>query len=80
MSFRVRKAGYSMRHTFEEFVTRYHMLLRDIEAKSRNPQEVSELIASSLLGSTGWEMGTRRIFLKVRKISKKGISKHTFSK
>ncbi|XP_031564569.1 unconventional myosin-VIIa-like [Actinia tenebrosa] len=61
---RVRKAGYSMRHTFEEFVTRYHMLLRDSEAKSRNPQEVSELIASSLLSSTGWVMGTRRIFLK----------------
>ncbi|XP_032218012.1 unconventional myosin-VIIa isoform X2 [Nematostella vectensis] len=60
---RIRKSGYAMRHTFEEFVTRYHMLVRD-SLRDMSSRDASHLIATSLLGQENWKLGTKRIFLK----------------
>lgn len=60
---RIRRAGYPIRHTFEAFVNRYYMLVRNIRTLQNNLKEASRVIAANAL-SGDWQLGRTKVFLK----------------
>uniref|UniRef100_A0AAY4EUY2 Myosin VIIBb n=1 Tax=Denticeps clupeoides TaxID=299321 RepID=A0AAY4EUY2_9TELE len=56
---RIRKAGYPIRHSFQEFLERYRVLLNGQSAKA-----CSESICSAVLNGEDWKVGKTKIFLK----------------
>lgn len=65
---RIRKAGYPIRHTFKEFIDRYHMLSEGLTRDALDFQGLKNAavtIAKRLLGNTDWQVGKTKIFLKV---------------
>lgn len=64
---RIRRAGYPIRHAFQAFVDRYHMLVRGLSASMRNnSKEASRLIAKNAISDKDWQVGHTKIFLKVK--------------
>ncbi|XP_062411317.1 unconventional myosin-VIIb [Sardina pilchardus] len=64
---RIRKAGYPIRHTFQEFLDRYRVLLNSAECdpKTETAQECSKWICNHILtGKDDWKVGKAKIFLK----------------
>ncbi|KAI4829194.1 hypothetical protein KUCAC02_023254, partial [Chaenocephalus aceratus] len=64
---RIRKAGYPVRYTFEEFFIRYRVLLRTslCDPKQESKQKCCESICESVLSGEGdWKTGKTKIFLK----------------
>ncbi|KAF3835753.1 hypothetical protein F7725_028311 [Dissostichus mawsoni] len=64
---RIRKAGYPVRYTFEEFLIRYRVLLRTslCDPKKESKQKCCESICESVLSGEGdWKTGKTKIFLK----------------
>lgn len=64
---RIRKAGYPIRHTFKEFIDRYHMLSEGLTRDALDFQGLKNAavtIAKRLLGNTDWQVGKTKIFLK----------------
>ena len=66
---RIRKAGYPIRHTFKEFIDRYHVLTKSVPHSYdyEGLKEATMTVARRFLGSSGteWQMGRTKIFLKV---------------
>ncbi|XP_030582566.1 unconventional myosin-VIIa [Archocentrus centrarchus] len=64
---RIRKAGYPVRYTFDEFLTRYRVLLKtslcdpQTESKERCCESICENV---LTGEGDWKTGKTKIFLK----------------
>lgn len=57
-----------MRHTFKEFIDRYHMLSEGLERGQLDSQSLKNAavrIAKNLLGNADWQVGKTKIFLKV---------------
>ncbi|XP_041913733.1 unconventional myosin-VIIb isoform X1 [Alosa sapidissima] len=64
---RIRKAGYPIRHTFQEFLDRYRVLLNSAECdpKTESAQDCSKWICGNVLtGKDDWKVGKTKIFLK----------------
>ncbi|XP_063748289.1 unconventional myosin-VIIa [Eleginops maclovinus] len=64
---RIRKAGYPVRYTFDEFLIRYRVLLRTslCDPKKESKQKCCESICESVLNGEGdWKTGKTKIFLK----------------
>ncbi|KAJ7993391.1 hypothetical protein DPEC_G00271930 [Dallia pectoralis] len=65
---RIRKAGYPIRYTFDEFLERYRVLLRTTvcDPKVESVQKCAEWICESVLAGEedDWKTGKTKIFLK----------------
>ncbi|XP_029285210.1 unconventional myosin-VIIb [Cottoperca gobio] len=64
---RIRKSGYPVRYTFDEFLNRYRVLLRTslCNPKRESKQKCCESICQSWLAEEGdWKTGKTKIFLK----------------
>lgn len=64
LTYRIRKAGFSIRYTFEEFVNRYRVVMTDLRIPDSELREMSEELAKSLFRDVEWTIGNRMIFLK----------------
>ena len=63
---RIRRAGYPIRHSFEAFVDRYHMLVRGLDGSMRSKaKEACHVILSHALKGEDWQLGHTKVFLKV---------------
>lgn len=61
----IRKAGYPIRHAFEEFVDRYRYLTPGIPpAHKTDCKAASEKICSTVLSGKDYQIGNTKIFLK----------------
>lgn len=63
---RIRRAGYPIRHTFNEFVERYRFLLPGIGPAHKVPdcKAVTMRVCASVLGKTDYQLGKTKVFLK----------------
>ncbi|XP_048055664.1 unconventional myosin-VIIa [Megalobrama amblycephala] len=63
---RIRKAGYPIRHTFDEFLERYRVLLRSsvCDPKTESAKKCSESICENVLNEDDWKIGKTKVFLK----------------
>ncbi|XP_028284277.1 unconventional myosin-VIIa-like isoform X2 [Parambassis ranga] len=64
---RIRKLGYPIRHTFEEFLQRYRVLLKATvcDPKTQTPAACCEAICNKVIqGQDEWKIGRNKIFLK----------------
>ncbi|KAI3369062.1 hypothetical protein L3Q82_026031 [Scortum barcoo] len=64
---RIRKAGYPVRYTFDEFLNRYRVLLKTslCDPKRESKQKCCETICKTVLTEEGdWKTGKTKIFLK----------------
>ena len=66
-NYRIRKAGFAIRYTFNEFVNRYHVIMKDLKLPRDSPQEMAEAFAKAFLNDVEWTIGHRMIFLKVNR-------------
>ena len=65
--FRIRRAGYPIRHTFEEFVERYRVLQPGLKmCDVTDFKYTSKVLCNRVLGDThDWQIGITKVFLKV---------------
>ncbi|CAM4624535.1 unnamed protein product [Leuciscus chuanchicus] len=63
---RIRKAGYPIRHTFDEFLERYRVLLRSsvCDPKTESAKKCSGSICENVLTEDDWKIGKTKVFLK----------------
>lgn len=61
---KIRKAGFAIRYTFQEFVNRYRIIMKDLKIPRMSHKEMSEALAKQLLLDVEWTIGHRMIFLK----------------
>ncbi|KAM6939036.1 unconventional myosin-VIIb [Lycodopsis pacificus] len=64
---RIRKAGYPVRYTFDEFLNRYRVLLKTslCDPKTERKEKCCESICESVLAGEGdWKTGKTKLFLK----------------
>uniref|UniRef100_A0AAR2IPA7 Myosin VIIBa n=1 Tax=Pygocentrus nattereri TaxID=42514 RepID=A0AAR2IPA7_PYGNA len=63
---RIRKAGYPIRHTFQEFLDRYRVLLNSAVCDPKNVRiACSESICKNVFSAEDdWEIGKTKVFLK----------------
>lgn len=63
---RIRRAGYPIRHSFDVFSARYHMLVIGLGSLViSNPKEATKIIAQNAISDSDWQIGHSKIFLKV---------------
>lgn len=69
--FRIRRAGYPIRHTFAEFVERYRVLQPGLKFSDVTDfKYTSKSLCTRVLGDThDWQIGYTKVFLKVRSYS-----------
>ncbi|CAH3198779.1 unnamed protein product [Porites evermanni] len=77
---KIRKAGFAIRYTFEEFINRYYVIMKDLKIPRTDPREMSETLAKRLLPDVEWTIGNRMIFLKVGILATLECSNHQFTK
>jgi len=67
-SFRIRRAGYPIRHEFTEFVDRYRVLQSGLKmCDVTDFKYTSKVLCNKVLGDThDWQIGRTKVFLKVR--------------
>lgn len=65
---RIRRAGYPIRHSFEEFVDRYRVLIPSLKTTEITDfKYTSKLICNRVLREEhDWQIGITKVFLKVR--------------
>ncbi|KAA0713123.1 Unconventional myosin-VIIa [Triplophysa tibetana] len=63
---RIRKAGYPIRHTFDEFLDRYRVLLKFsvCDPKTESVKKCCESICENVLIEDDWRIGKTKVFLK----------------
>ncbi|XP_071373725.1 unconventional myosin-VIIb [Centroberyx affinis] len=64
---KIRKAGYPIRYTFDEFLERYRVLLKTsvCDPKTESKEKCCESICENVLAGEGdWKTGKTKIFLK----------------
>uniref|UniRef100_A0A8C4S7H9 Myosin VIIB n=1 Tax=Erpetoichthys calabaricus TaxID=27687 RepID=A0A8C4S7H9_ERPCA len=69
---RIRKAGYPIRYTFEEFLDRYRVLLPS--AIKEDPEQCCGFISEAVIGQEGdWKIGKTKIFLRDKALNEKAV-------
>ena len=64
--FRIRRAGYPIRHTFEVFVERYRVLIPGLTlAEVKDFKYTSKMICNRVMEGHDWQVGYTKVFLKV---------------
>nr|XP_017212115.2 unconventional myosin-VIIb-like isoform X2 [Danio rerio] len=63
---RIRKAGYPIRHTFDEFLERYRVLLKSTvcDPQTETVKKCCESICKIILTEDDWKIGKTKVFLK----------------
>uniref|UniRef100_A0A3Q3VZU9 Uncharacterized protein n=1 Tax=Mola mola TaxID=94237 RepID=A0A3Q3VZU9_MOLML len=64
---RIRKSGYPVRYTFDEFLARYRVLLKThlCDPKTESKEKCCESICKTMLAKEGdWKTGKTKLFLK----------------
>ncbi|XP_065887692.1 unconventional myosin-VIIa-like [Dysidea avara] len=64
---RIRRAGYPIRHDFEQFVDRYRMLWSKMTpemVKGADAKTNSIKLAKEILGDRDWQVGVTKVFIK----------------
>ncbi|XP_056315904.1 unconventional myosin-VIIa isoform X1 [Danio aesculapii] len=63
---RIRKAGYPIRHTFDEFLERYRVLLKSTvcDPQTETVKKCCESICKIVLTEDDWKIGKTKVFLK----------------
>ncbi|XP_066565263.1 unconventional myosin-VIIa [Amia ocellicauda] len=63
---RIRKSGFPIRYTFDEFLDRYRVLLRTIvcDPKLEAAEKCCDFICDTVLKEGDWKIGKTKIFLK----------------
>ncbi len=63
---RIRRAGYPIRHTFNEFVDRYRFLISGCPPahKLKDCRNATSKICSAVLGKADYQLGRTKVFLK----------------
>lgn len=63
---RIRRAGYPIRHNFEDFVDRYRLLAVGIlPSQKENCRVASTKILQTVLKDADYQLGKTKVFLKV---------------
>ena len=65
---RIRRAGYPIRHDFEQFVDRYRILWSKMTPEviqSADAKTNSVKLAKHILGDRDWQVGVTKVFIKV---------------
>ena len=63
---RIRRAGYPIRHNFEDFVDRYRLLAVGIlPSQKENCRAASTKILQAVLKDADYQLGKTKVFLKV---------------
>uniref|UniRef100_A0A6Q2Y884 Myosin VIIBb n=1 Tax=Esox lucius TaxID=8010 RepID=A0A6Q2Y884_ESOLU len=64
---RIRKLGYPIRHTFQQFLQRYRVLLKTTVSAVLSASACCDAICKAVIvRQDGWRIGTTKIFLKVQ--------------
>lgn len=64
--YRIRRAGYPIRHTFAEFVDRYRILVAGVgSSMNEDCRAASNKIGKAVLGDADFQLGKTKVFLKV---------------
>ncbi|KAJ8011282.1 hypothetical protein DPEC_G00056530 [Dallia pectoralis] len=64
---KIRKLGYPIRHTFQQFLQRYRVLLKTTvcDPQTESASACCDAICKAVIaGQDGWKIGTTKIFLK----------------
>ena len=73
---RIRRAGYPIRHTFAEFVERYHLLIPGVtevmRAPNANLRQLCQQILKAMIDGHDWQIGKTKVFLKVGSTAERG--------
>ena len=63
---RIRRAGYPIRHRFDDFVDRYRILISGIgPSHVEECRAASNKICTKVLGNADFQLGKTKVFLKV---------------
>lgn len=63
---RIRRAGYPIRHSFEEFVERYRVLIPGLTLSDvKDFKYTSKMICNRVMEGHDWQIGYTKVFLKV---------------
>lgn len=63
---RIRRAGYPIRHTFQEFIDRYQYLISQLISSFPDVKSACKQICKTILGEeSSYQFGITKIFLKV---------------
>jgi len=66
---RIRRAGYPIRHRFDDFVDRYRILVSGVgPSHVEECRAASQKICSKVLGGADFQLGKTKVFLKVRHV------------
>jgi myosin-7 len=61
---KIRKAGYAIRHTYRDFVTRYRILVKGITSKTDVRAAATKICSQVLSSMPNFALGKTKIFLK----------------
>ncbi|XP_056133744.1 unconventional myosin-VIIa [Lampris incognitus] len=61
---KIRKAGYPIRYTFNEFLERYRVLLKNFDPNTEMETCCESICKNILTGESDWKTGKTKIFLK----------------
>ena len=65
-TFRIRRAGYPIRHRFHDFVERYRLLFPGlVMTEISDFKSAARKICQRVLGKRDWQIGLTKVFLKV---------------
>ncbi|XP_036395889.1 unconventional myosin-X-like [Megalops cyprinoides] len=61
---KIRRAGFPVRRTFQDFFSRYKMILRDRSSSGDERRKCTDLLTQYDRARTDWQLGKTKVFLK----------------
>ncbi|KAG7466962.1 hypothetical protein MATL_G00148210 [Megalops atlanticus] len=61
---KIRRAGFPVRRTFQDFFSRYKMILREKSSSGDERRKCTDLLAQYDRAGTDWQLGKTKVFLK----------------
>lgn len=69
---RIRKMGYSVRRSFKDFASRYHLLLKDKKLTGSLKDRCQLILQTGVPShSTSWILGSSKVFMKEKLVNLK---------
>lgn len=79
MPCRIRRAGYPIRHSFEEFVERYRVLIPGLTLSDvKDFKYTSKMICNRVMEGHDWQIGHTKVFLKVQSASVQNLGVYIY--